>query len=129
MSSGDQQNITTSSKLNNDATATSRPLYIARNSVRGPAIYQFDMRYTRTLGTYFERVSPKLLVEGNNIFNHSNVTALNATATVVPTTVTTTNGVTTINATAGTITTQPTLLPLSTVLEARILQFGLKIDF
>jgi hypothetical protein len=29
----------------------------------------------------------------------------------------------------GTITTPPSLLPTSTLLEARILQFGLKIDF
>ena len=29
----------------------------------------------------------------------------------------------------GTITTQPTFLPTSTLLEARILQFGLKVDF
>jgi hypothetical protein len=78
------------------------------------------MRYTRTLGTFFERVSPKLLIEGNNIFNRSNVTSINTTATVA-----TTGTVVPI----GTITTQPTFLPTSTLLEARILQFGLKIDF
>src|SRR5664280_1053341 len=70
MSSGDEQTITTSSKINGDALATSRPLFIGRNTVRAPAVYQYDMRYTRTLGTYFERVQPKLLIEGNNIFNH-----------------------------------------------------------
>jgi hypothetical protein len=78
------------------------------------------MRYTRTLGTYFDRLSPKLLIEGNNLFNHSNVTSINTTATV-----NTTGGAVPI----GTITTQPTFLPTSTLLEARILQFGLKIDF
>jgi len=120
MSSGDEQNITVSPKLNGDATATSRPLFVGRNTVRGPSIYQYDMRYTRTLGTFFERVSPKLIIEGNNIFNHSNVTSLNTTATVA------TTGTT---VPIGTITTQPTFLPTSTLLEARILQFGLKIDF
>jgi hypothetical protein len=120
MSSGDDQNITVSPKLNGDATATSRPLFVGRNTVRGPSIYQYDMRYTRTLGTFFERVSPKLIIEGNNIFNHSNVTSLNTTATVA------TTGTT---VPIGTITTQPTFLPTSTLLEARILQFGLKIDF
>jgi hypothetical protein len=71
-------------------------------------------RFTHTLGTYFDRFQPKLLVEGNNVFNHSNVTTINTNATV--------------NA-AGAITVQPTYLPTSTTLEARILQFGLKIDF
>ena len=120
MSSGDEQTITVSPKLNGDALATSRPLFVGRNTVRGPSIYQYDMRYTRTLGTYFDRLSPKLLIEGNNLFNHSNVTTINTTATV-----NTTGGAVPI----GTITTQPTFLPTSTLLEARILQFGLKIDF
>jgi len=120
MSSGDEQTITVSPKLNGDALATSRPLFVGRNTVRGPSIYQYDMRYTRALGTYFDRLSPKLLIEGNNLFNHSNVTTINTTATV-----NTTGGAVPI----GTITTQPTFLPTSTLLEARILQFGLKIDF
>jgi len=65
-------------------------------------------------------VSPKIIIEANNVFNHSNVTTINTTATVA-----TTAGAVPI----GTITTQPTFLPTSTLLEARILQFGLKIDF
>jgi hypothetical protein len=121
-SSGDEQTITTSSKINGDSIATSRPLFVGRNTVRTPAIYQYDLRYTRTLGTFFERVSPKLLIEGNNIFNHSNVTSINTTATVVTAAGNPAGPI-------GTITTQPTFLPTSTLLEARILQFGLKIDF
>jgi hypothetical protein len=120
MSSGDEQTITTSSKINGDALATSRPLFVGRNTVRTPAIYQFDMRYTRTLGTFFERVQPKLLIEGNNIFNHSNVTTILTNATVATTSAT---------VPIGTITTAPTFAKSSTLLEARILQFGLKIDF
>ncbi len=115
MSSGDQQNITVSQKLNGDGLSTSRPLYVGRNTARGPSIYQFDMRYTRTLGKFFEqRISPKIVIEGNNVFNHTNVTSINSSATVNS---------------AGTILTQPTFKPSSTLLEARILQFGVKIDF
>jgi hypothetical protein len=120
MSSGDEQTITTSSKINGDALATSRPLFVGRNTVRAPAVYQFDMRYTRTLGTFFERVQPKLLIEGNNIFNHSNVTTILTNATVATTSAT---------VPIGTITTAPSFAKSSTLLEARILQFGLKIDF
>jgi hypothetical protein len=120
MSSGDEQTITTSSKINGDALATSRPLFVGRNTVRAPAVYQFDMRYTRTLGTFFERVQPKLLIEGNNIFNRSNVTTILTNATVATTSAT---------VPIGTITTAPSFAKSSTLLEARILQFGLKIDF
>jgi hypothetical protein len=123
MSSGDEQTITTSSKLNGDAIATSRPLFVGRNTVRAPAVYQYDLRYTRTLGTFFERVQPKLLIEGNNIFNHSNVTTILTNATVA------TTQPTPSSPPIGTITTAPTFANSSTLLEARILQFGLKIDF
>jgi hypothetical protein len=121
LSSGDQQNITTSTKFNNDALATVRPLFVGRNSVRTPSVYQVDARFTRTLGTYFERVQPKIIVEGNNIFNHSNFTSINTAATVQ----TAAGGAVPI----GTMTVAPTLLPTASSLEARILQFGLKIDF
>lgn len=118
--SGDEQTITTGTKLNGDALATSRPLFVGRNTVRTPSIYQFDARFTRTLGTYLERIQPKLLVESTNFLNHSNFTTINTNATV------------NTRASAGpigAITVAPTLLPTSTLLEARILQFGLKIDF
>lgn len=112
--SGDTQNETTSTVLNGDSTATSRPLFVGRNSLRAPAVYQYDARFTRSFGTYFERFKPELLVEANNIFNRSNVTSINTNASVNS---------------AGVITTAPTLAPTSSVLEARILQFGLKIEF
>jgi hypothetical protein len=67
-------------------------------------------------------VQPRLLIEGNNILNHSNVTSINTVATVV-----TAQG--SPAGPVGTITQQPTLRPTSTLLEARILQFGLRIDF
>jgi hypothetical protein len=115
MSTGDEQSITAStSPLNGDALATSRPLYVGRNTARTPPIYQYDVRYTRTLGTVVHKVQPKLLIEANNLLNRSNVTSINATATTDAT---------------GAITKAPTFLPTSTLLEARIIQFGLKIDF
>lgn len=113
-SSGDQQNVTTSTVLNGDALATQRPLFTGRNSLRTPLIAQADLRYTRTFATFFERVQPKIFVEANNLLNRSNFTTVNTNATV--------------NA-SGMITGAPTLVPTGTVLEARILQFGARIDF
>jgi len=88
--------------------------------VTTPPIYQYDARYTRSLGTYWERVTPKLIIEGNNILNRSNVTTILTNATVATTATT---------VPIGTITTPPSFAKSSTLLEARILQFGLKIDF
>ena len=116
ISSGDEQNITANRTLNGDPKAVTRPLFIGRNAVRGPNIYEFDLRYTRTLFTLWERVQPKFLAEATNVFNHPNITALN---TVVPVD---TSG----NPTSG----LPTRFPaLSTVLEGRIVQFGIRVDF
>lgn len=112
VSSGDQQNITARANLNGDSTATSvtRPLFIGRNTVRGPAIYQIDLRYTRTLITVKDRLRGQFLVEANNLFNHSNITSLNTSVTV--------------DSSGGAI--LPAAFPaVSTVLEGRIVQFGL----
>ena len=114
--SGDAQNLVTGSNLNGDAQSVGqqRPLFVGRNTLRGPSIYQADARFTRTFATFFERVKPVIFVEANNFLNRSNITSINTTATT--------------NA-AGAITTPATLVPTSTVLEARILQFGARIDF
>lgn len=113
-SSGDQQNETTSTVLNGDALATQRPLFVRRNSLRTPSIYQADLRYTRTFANLRERFKPQIFAEANNLFNRSNFTSINSGATV--------NG-------AGAVTIGPTLAPSGTVLEARILQFGARIEF
>ena len=113
-SSGDQQNETTSTVLNGDALATQRPLFIRRNSLRTPPIYQADLRYTRTFATFLDRVRPQIFAEANNLFNRSNFTSINSGATVNST---------------GAVTIAPTLAPSGTVLEARILQFGARIEF
>ncbi|MCL2659578.1 MAG: TonB-dependent receptor [Acidobacteriaceae bacterium] len=133
--SGDTQNMTVSIPLNGDTTATSRPLFVGRNSLRTPPIYQLDARFTRTLGTYWERVKPQLLIEANNIFNRSNVTSISSGATVCPVNPNPLDP--TLPAVCrtfsppppGEIVAQPSFAPTGSVLEARILQFGLKIEF
>ncbi len=115
-SSGDQQNLVTGSNLSNDALSNGqqRPLFVGRNTLRTPNIFQADARFTRTFGTYFERVRPEIFAEANNFVNRSNFTSINTTATT--------------NA-AGVITAAPSLVPTASVLEARILQFGARIAF
>ena len=111
--SGDALSETASATLNGDSTATSRPLFIQRNTLRSPPVYQVDARFTRTLFTLKDRINTKLLVESTNVFNRSNFITLSTTAT--------TNSL-------GVITAPPTFLHTGG-LDARILQFGLKIDF
>ncbi|HKE28413.1 MAG TPA: TonB-dependent receptor [Bryobacteraceae bacterium] len=118
LSSGDQQNITASSSpLNGDSsTSGQRPLFIGRDTVRGPNVYQVDARYTRTLFTVHERFQTKILAEFNNLFNHKNITSLN--------TVLSTNSLGVLNNPIPT-----TFAPTSTVLEARIIQLGIRADW
>ena len=115
-SSGDQQNITSSvTTLNGDNNTTSqRPLFIGRDTVRAPNVYQVDARYTRILFTIHEHIQPKLLAEATNVFNHRNITSLN---TVVPTT------------SLGVPTIPPVFAPTGTVLEGRIIQLGIRLDW
>ena len=115
VSSGDEQNITANTVLNGDSLATSRPLYIGRNTARTPNVYQFDIRYTRSFFTLWEKLKPQFFIEANNVFNHPNITTLNTTATV--------------NATTGIITANPTFAPVSTLLEGRIVQLAVKVDW
>src|SRR5712692_1361394 len=143
IASGDQQNIVAPLNLNGDSTVAAsmtRPVAIGRNTVRGPKIVQFDLRYTRTLFTLKERFRAQFLAEATNIFNRKNITALN---TVVPVTtkldptVQTSPGCPsagnnfTLDAThcgqlATTSGSLPTSFPVSTtVLQGRILDFGL----
>jgi len=116
-SSGDAQNIVANHRLNGDSTTdpVTRPLFVGRNTARTPNIYQVDLRYTRAIARLWERVTPQFSVEANNLFNHPNVTSINATATV---NTDPTKGL------VGSITKPATLVPTSTVLEGRIVQFG-----
>jgi Carboxypeptidase regulatory-like domain/TonB dependent receptor len=121
VSSGDEQNITANSVLNGDSLAGSgsgaatRPVFVGRNTARTPSVYQFDLRYTRTFFKLWERVQPKFFLEANNIFNHPNITTINTTATVA--------------AATGAITANPTFAPVSTLLEGRIVQLGVRVDW
>jgi hypothetical protein len=114
--SGDVQNIVANQILTGDQLTSSvtRPLFVGRDTARAPNIYQLDMRYTRTFFTLFERVKPKFWAEANNVFNHPNITSINTTATVNS---------------SGVITKQPSFAPVSTVLEGRIIQLGVRVDF
>ncbi|MFL6449720.1 MAG: carboxypeptidase regulatory-like domain-containing protein [Bryobacteraceae bacterium] len=116
VSSGDAQNILANQVLNGDGITGSvtRPLYVGRYTARGPNIYQFDARYTRTIFTLWDRVKPKFIAEANNIFNHPNITTINVTSQV--------------NA-DGVITVPPSLAPVSTTLEGRIIQLGVRCDW
>ena len=117
ISSGDAQNVTATGTLNGDSTTSSvtRPAFVGRNTVRGPAIYQIDLRYTRTVFTFRERVRAQFIAESNNLFNHPNITAVKTSGFAVAPT-----GVLLAPLPA-------TFAPTSTVLEARILQFGLAV--
>ena len=114
LSSGDQQNLVSNRVLNGDSlagAAVNRPLYVARNTLRTPSVYQVDARYNRSFYKLFERITPEFFLEANNVFNHPNITTINTTASVTP---------------AGVITTQPTLAPVSSLLEGRIIQLGVR---
>ncbi|MFL6437977.1 MAG: TonB-dependent receptor domain-containing protein [Terriglobales bacterium] len=134
LSSGDQQNITGKTVINGDqkTSAVTRPLFIPRNSVRGPSIYQVDLRYTRTIATLWERVVPQFFLEANNVFNHPNVTSLNTSIAIgglnssgLPTA---TTGLP-VNSAGGVIPLPSSFPASSTVLEGRIVQLGLAVHF
>src|SRR5438067_3302644 len=79
ISSGDEQNVTVNANVNDDSTVGSsvtRLLGVGRNTLRGPKIVQFDLRYTRTLFALRARFRVQFLTEATNIFNHPNVTTL-----------------------------------------------------
>jgi hypothetical protein len=119
--SGDQQNIITNVSLNGDSSVASvtRPLYVGRNSLRSPSVYQIDGRFSRTFPKLWDRVAPSFLLEANNIFNHTNVTSLSPVQTVVQT-----DG--DARGPKGTAIGSPTITRGS-VLEARIVQFGIAV--
>src|SRR5438477_584317 len=131
IASGDEQNVTANANLNGDSLVTSitRPLGFGRNTLRGPNVYQFDLRYTRTLFTLKERFRAQFLTEATNVFNHPNVTSLKTSGVLVDATgcPNTGNGFTLDPTHCGQVTSFPPLFgtPSATVLQGRILNFGL----
>ena len=118
--SGDQQNITANQVLNGDSLAGSgaanatRPVFVGRNIARTPNVYQLDLRYTRSFFKLWEKFRPSFVAEANNVLNHPNITTINTNATVN---------------TAGVITANPTYAPVSTLLEGRIIQLGVRANW
>ena len=111
-SSGDVVNLGSNRVLNGDASipaALQRPLFVGRNSLRGPALFQANVRYARTFPVW-ERLQAEVFIECSNLFNRGNVTALDAIATVDPT---------------GRILANAPLTPTS-VLESRTVQIGVR---
>ena len=126
--SGLPQNVVANTILNNDTTTSgyTRPLFVGRNTARGPGLYEVDLRYTRGLGTWFEHIHPRLFAETTNMFNrHSNITSLNETASVVSLS---SSGGTPTPAT-GSVVTPPSGAFVGSLMTARILEFGARIDF
>jgi len=82
--SGDVFNIGSNQILNGDSSesaANQRPLFVGRNTVRGPAIFELDARYSRFV-PIAERVKAQFIVESTNVTNTLNVANLNTTAEV-----------------------------------------------
>jgi hypothetical protein len=113
--SGDIFNEVGNKSLNGDPTVPSsqqRPLFIGRNTVRGPNIYQLDVRYSRIF-PIGERIKPEFLAEATNLFNHSNITGINTTASVDA---------------RGFILTPPNFGPTA-ALDPRFIQIGVRVTF
>jgi hypothetical protein len=129
ISSGDQQNVVAPLNLNGDPTVSAsvtRPVGIGRNTVRGPKVVQFDLRYTRTLFTLKDRIRAQFITEATNLFNHPNVTSLNTT---IPASQLNLTGNALTNPNYGSLLGPlPTSFPFSSsVLQSRILDFGLSV--
>ena len=81
---GDVFNMGSNQVLNKDTsegTAYQRPLFIGRDTIRGPAIFEMNARYSRFFPIR-ERSNVEFIAESTNVTNQSNITALNTTAQV-----------------------------------------------
>lgn len=124
--SGDQSSVLTGISINNDTSvaAVTRPLFVGRNTVRSPSVYQIDGRYTRTFPKLFDRLSTSFFLEANNIFNHTNANTITTTQAVNPLAVgglpSTTPGL----VTGAPVTNKAPVVTRNSGLEARIVQWG-----
>jgi hypothetical protein len=113
--SGDIFSMGSNRVLNGDQqvpAAQQRPLYVGRNTIRGPGINHLDLRYSRSFPIR-ERFRIEFLAESSNFLNSSNITGLNTIATVDAT---------------GAILTQPNLLRTAS-LPPRNIQFGFRVRY
>jgi hypothetical protein len=112
---GDVFNMGSNRNLNNDTsegTAYQRPLFIGRDTIRGPAIFEMNARYSRFFPIK-ERSKLEFIAESTNIANKVNVTALNSTAQV---------------STIGIITTPAPLTPTG-ARDQRLIQLGVRYTY
>lgn len=113
--SGDLFNMGSNAILNGDSsegTAYQRPLYVGRNTIRAPAVFELNARYSR-LFPVGESRSFEFLAETTNLTNTLNVTGLNTTARVDST---------------GAITT-PSPNAATAGRDQRLIQLGLRFNF
>jgi hypothetical protein len=112
---GDAFNMGSNLNLTRDnatGTAYQRPLFIGRNTVRGPGQFEMNARYSR-LFPVKERTSFEFIAESTNVTNRLNVIGLNSTATVDA---------------LGNITAAPSLAPTGSR-DQRLLQLGLRFNW
>jgi hypothetical protein len=112
---GDVFNMGSNQVLNKDTsegTAYQRPVFIGRNTMRAPAVFEMNARYSRFFPIK-ERSSFEFFAESTNLTNRLNVTSINSTAQV--------------NA-AGVILVPASGLPLGGR-DQRLLQLGIKYNF
>ncbi|MEO7158179.1 MAG: hypothetical protein ABI039_11485, partial [Vicinamibacterales bacterium] len=78
--SGIPVNLRSNLELNNDGTASDRPLGVARNSLTLPARKNVDFRYSRKIHIS-GRMAAEVIGEVKNIFNTIQVSGVTATVT------------------------------------------------
>ena len=78
MASGIPVNLRSNLELNNDGTASDRPIGVARNSLTLPARKNVDFRYSRKIRIQGS-MAAEVIAEVKNIFNTVQVSGVNAT--------------------------------------------------
>ncbi|MEY4094398.1 MAG: hypothetical protein RLZZ53_1597 [Acidobacteriota bacterium] len=76
--SGIPINLRSNLELNNDGTASDRPLNVARNSLNLPARKNMDFRYSRKV-RFGSSMAAEVIAEVKNVFNTEQVSSVNAT--------------------------------------------------
>src|SRR5689334_13748457 len=82
--SGDLFNVGSNRQLNLDASepaAFQRPLFVGRNTLRGPAVFELNARYSRFF-PITDRCRAEFFAETTNLTNTLNATAVDSTAQV-----------------------------------------------
>jgi outer membrane receptor protein involved in Fe transport len=78
LASGIPVNLRSNLELNNDGTASDRPVGVPRNSLNLPARKNVDFRYSRRIGIQGS-MAAEIIAEVKNIFNTEQVSGVNAT--------------------------------------------------